>query len=90
MGLRSHVEGNNRHMKDDAHGALGNPELRRPRGYAFQALAVASAVVVSNMRRIVTFLKARLTAVVDHPTQRWHRREQEPREALKLAAQLRQ
>jgi hypothetical protein len=34
-GLRSHVEGNNQHMKDDAHADLGSPKKRRPRGYAF-------------------------------------------------------
>ncbi|MDR7188111.1 hypothetical protein J2Y46_000927 [Microbacterium sp. BE35] len=54
--LRSHVEGNNRYVKDDAHANLGAADKRRPRGYAFQALAVGAAVAVSNMRRIVTFL----------------------------------
>jgi len=73
-GLRSHVEGNNRHLKDDAHSNLGAPDKRRPRGYAFQALAVASAAVVSNMRRIVTFLQGKLDAVVDKATQRARRR----------------
>lgn len=74
MGLRSHVEGNNQHMKDDAHADLVSPSKRRPRGYAFQALAVASTAVVSNMRRIVRFLQARLDDIVDKPTQRARRR----------------
>ncbi|MGA7148812.1 MAG: hypothetical protein WBX17_10035 [Microbacterium sp.] len=74
MGLRSHVEGNNWHMKDDAHANLGTPNQRRPRGYAFQALVVASTAVASNMRRIVTFLQARLDDIVDKPTQRARRR----------------
>lgn len=73
-GLRSHVEGNNQHMKDDAHADLGSPKKRRPRGYAFQALVVASTSVASNMRRIVTFLKGKLDAVVDKATQRARRR----------------
>ena len=73
-GLRSHVEGNNRHLKDDARSNLGAPDKRRPHGYAFQALAVASAAVVSNMRRIVTFLQAKLDSVVDKATQRARRR----------------
>lgn len=74
MGLRSHVEGNNQHMKDDAHANLGTPNQRRPRGYAFQALVVESTAVASNMRRIVTFLQARLDDIVDKPTQRARRR----------------
>jgi len=85
MGLRSHVEANNQHMKDDAHANLGSATNRRPRGYAFQALAVASAVVVSNMRRIVTFLKAKLDTIVDKATQRAHRRFRERREAQATA-----
>ena len=55
-GLRSHVESNNKYLKDDAYTDLGNPSKRRPRGYAYQALAFAAAATVSNIRRIVTFV----------------------------------
>jgi len=34
-----------------------NPEKRRPRGYAYQALCAAAAFAVSNLRRIASFLK---------------------------------
>lgn len=33
-----------------------SPTKRRPRGYAYQALAFAAAATVANMRRIVTFI----------------------------------
>ena len=55
-GLRSHVESNNQYLKDDAFTDLRNPGKRRPRGYAYQALAFAAAATVANIRRIVTFI----------------------------------
>lgn len=55
-GLRSHVESNNQYLKDDAYTDLRNPSKRRPRGYAYQALAFAAAATVANIRRIVTFV----------------------------------
>jgi len=56
QGLRSHVESNNKYLKDDAFTDLRNPSKRRPRGYAYQALAFAAAATVANIRRIVTFI----------------------------------
>jgi hypothetical protein len=55
-GLRSHVESNNQYLKNDAFTDLRNPSKRRPRGYAYQALALAAAATVANIQRIVTFI----------------------------------
>lgn len=76
-GLRSHVEGNNQYMKDDAHANLGSAEKRRPRGYAFQALAVGAAAAVTNMRRIVTFLTDAAKQVLNPKQLRARRRRDE-------------
>lgn len=76
-GLRSHVEANNRYMKDDAHANLGATDKRRPRGYAFQALAVGAAVAVTNMRRIVTFVTKQAKVVLTTKMLRARRRRDE-------------
>jgi hypothetical protein len=76
-GLRSHVEANNQFMKDDAHADLGNRLQRRPRGYAYQALAVAVVATVSNMRRVVTFLKNAMDREVPKKVTRARRRTDE-------------
>lgn len=75
-GLRSHVEANNQFLKDDAHADLSNRNKRRPRGYAYQALASASAAAVSNLRRVVNFLKA-VRDRADPPKHRVRRRTDE-------------
>jgi len=77
-GLRSHVESNNQYVKSDAATDLGNPEKRRPRGYAYQALSAAVAFAVSNLRRIVSFIEAKFEAATDDtPKKRQRRRTDE-------------
>ncbi len=75
-GLRSHVEANNQFLKDDAHADLSNRNKRRPRGYAYQALASASAAAISNLRRVVNFLKSTRDRA-DPPKHRARRRTDE-------------
>jgi len=55
-GQRNRVEENNYWLKHDGFTDLGNPEKRRPRGYAYQTLTAGFAGAVSNMRRIVSFI----------------------------------
>lgn len=55
-GQRNRVEENNYWLKHDGFTDLGNPEKRRARGYAYQALTAGFAAAVSNMRRIVRFI----------------------------------
>lgn len=77
-GLRSHVESNNQYVKSDAATDLGNPEKRRPRGFAYQALSAAMAFAMSNLRRIVSFIEAKYKATIDDsPKQRQRRRTDE-------------
>ncbi|MCR2813029.1 hypothetical protein [Microbacterium sp. zg.Y1084] len=71
-GLRSHVESNNQYVKSDAATDLGNPEKRRPRGYAYQALCAAAAFAVSNLRRIVSFLKAQYDSSISSDKPKEH------------------
>lgn len=73
-GMRSHVESNNQYVKADAETDLGNPEKRRPRGYEFQALSAALAFAVSNMRRIVSYIKSQAMKDLDEKTLRRARR----------------
>ncbi|MFG6402532.1 hypothetical protein [Microbacterium sp. P04] len=67
-GMRSHVESNNQFVKNDHETDLGNPEKRRPRGYAYQALTSAMAFTVANMRRIVRFIEAAALKELDAKT----------------------
>ncbi|MDT0116583.1 hypothetical protein Q9R20_06225 [Microbacterium sp. PRF11] len=73
-GQRSHVEANNQYLKREGGSDLGDPRRRRPRGYAFQALAIASATAVSNLSRIVTFLEAAVNRVISATDRRRARR----------------
>ncbi|WP_448255624.1 hypothetical protein [Microbacterium aurum] len=77
-GMRSHVESNNQYVKSEAGTDLGNPKSRRPRTYAYQALTAGLAFAASNMRRIVSFLKAQHDEATDTtPKQRTRRRADE-------------
>jgi len=55
-GLRSTVEHANAHLKDPSHENMGEPGLRRGRGYAYQYLMAALMSVSSNLRKIWTFI----------------------------------
>lgn len=61
-------------MKSDAETDLGNPEKRRPRGYAYQALCAAMAFALSNMRRIVSFLESAYKRATDDSRKQRERR----------------
>ncbi|MFS0866039.1 hypothetical protein AB3M83_01735 [Microbacterium sp. 179-B 1A2 NHS] len=67
-GLRAHVESNNQYVKADAATDLGNPEKRRARGYAYQALTSALAFTAANIRRIVSFIETQALKVLDKKT----------------------
>ncbi|MDU0366896.1 hypothetical protein RWH45_06685 [Microbacterium sp. KSW4-17] len=73
-GQRSHVEANNNYLKREGGSDLGDPRRRRPRGYAFQALAIAAATAISNMSRIVTFLETAVNNVISLTDRRRARR----------------
>lgn len=76
--MRSHVESNNQYVKSEAGTDPGNPKSRRPRTYAYQALTAGLAFAASNMRRIVSFLKAQHDEATDTtPKQRTRRRADE-------------
>ncbi|MCJ1708435.1 hypothetical protein [Microbacterium sp. VKM Ac-2923] len=79
-------------MKDDAHDDLGNRLQRRPHGYAYQALAVVVVATVSNMRRVVTFLKNAVDREVPRKGTRARRRtdEHDNRLAPRDAAEVQQ
>lgn len=72
--LRNRAEENNDWFKSDEATDIGNPEKRRARGFAYNALTVGLAASVSNMRRIVTHLEAEALEVVDRSTLRRRRR----------------
>lgn len=74
FGLRNRVEENNNWFKSDAATDIGNPEKRRARGYAYNALMAGMAASVSNMRRIVSHLEDEALEVVDRSTLRKRRR----------------
>ncbi|WP_404445069.1 hypothetical protein LG315_00205 [Microbacterium marinum] len=67
-GMRSHVESNNQFVKADAETDLGNPEKRRARGFAYQALTSAMAFTVANLRRIVQYIEAQAAAELGEKT----------------------
>lgn len=69
-GMRSHVESNNQYVKADAETDLGNPEKRRARGFAYQALTSAMAFTVANLRRIVQYIEAQAAAELGAKTMR--------------------
>ncbi len=73
-GQRSHVEANNQYLKREGGSDLGDPGRRRPRGYAFQALAIPAVTAISNMSRIVTFLEAAVNRVISVTDRRRARR----------------
>ena len=54
-GLRSLVEASNSLLKTKDHGDIETPTKRSGRGYAATYLALAYAVVASNLKRIATF-----------------------------------
>ena len=56
--MRSLVEASNFLLKTAPHGDIQNPAKRSGRGYAATYLALAFAVVASNLRRIATFFVA--------------------------------
>lgn len=66
--LRAHVESNNQYAKADAATDLGNPEKRRVRGYAYQALTAALAFTAATLRRIVSLIEAQALKVLDRKT----------------------
>ena len=57
-GMRSLVEASNSLLKTKDHGDIETPTKRSGRGYAAVYLAIAYAVVASNMKRIATFFAA--------------------------------
>ncbi|GAA5037707.1 hypothetical protein ACFQRL_14165 [Microbacterium fluvii] len=73
-GMRNRVEENNYWLKHDGFTDLGNPEKRRARGYAYQALTAGFAAAVSNMRRIVSFIANAAIAALGETTLRNLRR----------------
>lgn len=74
FGLRNRVEENNDWFKGDEATDIGNPEKRRARGYAYNALIAGMAASVSNMRRIVAHIEAEALEVVERSTMRTRRR----------------
>lgn len=73
-GMRNRVEENNQWFKGDQATDIGNPEKRRPRGYAYNALCGGAAGAVSNMRRIVAHIDADALVTVEHRDIRARRR----------------
>lgn len=72
--MRNRVEENNKWFKGDQATDIGNPEKRRPRGYAYNALCGGAAGAVSNMRRIVAHIHADALVTVEHRDIRARRR----------------
>ncbi|MBF0671569.1 MAG: hypothetical protein IR160_03175 [Salinibacterium sp.] len=57
-GMRSLVESSNNLLKTTMHGDIENARVRSGRGYAATYIALAFAVVASNLRRIASFFYA--------------------------------
>jgi len=53
---RNEMEGKNQYIKDAQYEDIGNPGIRRYRGYGKQLLAVAVLLAASNIRALRTFL----------------------------------
>lgn len=59
-GMRNGVESTNRSIKRSQTEDIGNADKRAVRGNTFTYIAAAAAVVLENLRQIMTFYKSRL------------------------------
>ena len=89
FGMRSLVEASNYLLKTAPHGDIENTAKRSGRGYAATYLALAFAVVASNLRRIATFFVAEAESIerANNTKQRARRRKNDLGKPLLRQAQ---